>query len=400
MKSKVYAILLAGGSGTRMNAPVNKILLPVRGIPCIARSAAALAPFVSEIVLVGRPNEKEALMNAFNLVRVTCPIVFVCGGSTRQASVFNGLQSITDIDESAAVLIHDGARCLVSAETISAVLSAVLEKGSGVASVPVTDTLRSSGTDDLMAGSTLPRDNLFAMQTPQGFRLGELRKAFSVADQDGFIGTDDAAVMAHAGFPVYLTPGSRYNIKLTTWEDYQMAEALVSFSSLSPIRVGFGYDVHQLTENRRLILCGVDIPYEKGLLGHSDADVALHALMDALLGAAGLGDIGKHFPDSDNTYLNIDSMKLLDHVMNKLAEVGYVPSNVDITIVAQKPKLAPYIRQMTENLASAMHLPLFRINVKATTTEHLGFEGRMEGISAYAVCLIQSAGSCSVNSSF
>ena len=161
-------------------------------------------------------------------------------------------------------------------------------------------------------------------------------------------------------------------------------------SPFQPFRIGQGYDVHQLVEGRKLILCGVEIPHSLGLLGHSDADVALHALMDALLGAAGLGDIGRHFPDSDSRYKGIDSRKLLAEVMNKLREAGFRPSNADVTIVAQKPKLAPFIPQMENNLASALDLPVSRINVKATTTEHLGFEGRMEGISAYAVCLIQA----------
>lgn len=156
-----------------------------------------------------------------------------------------------------------------------------------------------------------------------------------------------------------------------------------------PFRVGQGYDVHRLTEGRKLILCGVEIPHTKGLLGHSDADVALHALMDALLGAAGLGDIGRHFPDTDEQYRGADSMLLLAHVMELLRKAGFRPANADVTIVAQKPKLAPYIPRMAENLASALDLPLSRINVKATTTERLGFEGRMEGISAQAVCLIQ-----------
>ena len=161
-------------------------------------------------------------------------------------------------------------------------------------------------------------------------------------------------------------------------------------SPFPPFRIGQGYDVHQLVEGRKLILCGVEIPHSLGLLGHSDADVALHALMDALLGAAGLGAIGRHFPDSDSRYKGIDSRKLLAEVMNKLREAGFRPSNADVTIVAQKPKLAPFIPQMENNLASALDLPVSRINVKATTTEHLGFEGRMEGISAYAVCLIQA----------
>lgn len=382
----VYAILLAGGSGTRMNAGINKILLPVSGIPCIARSATALKPFVSKMVLVGRPEDKTALRDV--LGAEFDQMIFVTGGTTRQKSVENGIRALANEDGEAVVLIHDGARCLVAPEIIAQVISSVRMKGSGVAAVPVTDTLRTAG-EDLACRSLIPREHLFAMQTPQGFLLKDLRFAFDLAGHDGFEGTDDAAVMSHAGFRIYLTPGSRQNIKLTTVEDYQMAEVLSSHP-IPKFRVGQGYDVHQLVSDRKLILCGVEIPWEKGLLGHSDADVALHALMDALLGAAGLGDIGRHFPDSDDAYLNADSMKLLASVMEKIHSAGFRAANADLTIVAQKPKLAQYIPRMTENVASALNLNPSEVNVKATTTEHLGFEGRMEGISAYAVALIQS----------
>ena len=234
------------------------------------------------------------------------------------------------------------------------------------------------------------------MQTPQGALFFSLLRAYEICEKEGVSATDDAFVLAHAGFPVYLTPGSRFNLKLTTKEDLAMAEAILQTRAsernpeIPPLRVGQGYDVHQLCEGRKLILCGVEVPWEKGLLGHSDADVALHALMDALLGAAGLGDIGRHFPDTDEQYRGIDSMLLLREVMKRLKEAGFRPINADVTIVAQRPKLAPFIPRMAENLADALELPLSCINVKATTTEKLGFEGRMEGISAQAVCLIQS----------
>jgi len=189
---------------------------------------------------------------------------------------------------------------------------------------------------------------------------------------------------------VQLTPGSRRNIKLTTPEDIAMAEAMLNDSPALPsLRVGQGYDVHRLVEGRELILCGVNVPHTLGLLGHSDADVALHALMDAMLGAVALGDIGKHFPDTDQRYKGISSMKLLEHVVALLADNRFRVTNADITIVAQKPKLLPHIPQMRQNVADALGLPLCRVNVKATTTERLAFEGREEGISAQAVCMVQ-----------
>jgi len=228
------------------------------------------------------------------------------------------------------------------------------------------------------------------MQTPQGARLQDLICAFDRAEKAGFTGTDDAAVLAFAGYPVYLVRGSRNNLKLTTREDLIMAESMLQKipSPLPAFRVGFGYDVHRLVENRKLILCGVEVPHTLGLLGHSDADVAIHALMDALLGAAALGDIGRHFPDSDPRYKGIDSRKLLAAVMEKIQAEGFRPVNADVTIAAQKPKLAPFIPAMAANLAQDLGLPLSCVNVKATTTEHLGFEGRQEGISAQAVCMI------------
>lgn len=390
MSEKVILILLAGGSGSRMAAPVNKVLLPIAGIPCIARSASAFESFADRMILVGRPEEQDALTGAVRHSGFSHPVTFVPGGTTRQESVSHALSALSGEEENAVVLIHDGARCLVEERIIAEVVASVREFGSGVASVPVTDTIREAvpGTE---AWRLIPRENLRAMQTPQGFRLSPLLRAFRLAEEQGFEGTDDAAVMERAGYQVRYTEGGRNNLKITVREDLLMAEKILENHDFPSVRIGQGYDVHQLCEGRKLVLCGVEIPYGLGLLGHSDADVALHALMDALLGAAGLGDIGRHFPDSDDKYRGISSMKLLNAVMDKLRAAGFRPANADVTIVAQKPKLAPFIPQMEENLASALNLPLSRINVKATTTEHLGFEGRMEGISAQAVCLIQAA---------
>ncbi|MCR4877463.1 MAG: 2-C-methyl-D-erythritol 2,4-cyclodiphosphate synthase [Clostridiales bacterium] len=392
MSEKVYVILLAGGSGTRMGAGTNKILLPVAGTPCIARSAAVLAPFADLMAVVCRPGEEPAVREALQNIGTGTRLLFVPGGNTRQRSVLQGIRAIRQAaEEDGPLLIHDGARCMVDPEVVRGVLDSVRTRGSGVASVPVTDTLR-KGDLESPAGEIVPREIVRGMQTPQGAMLSVMSEAYERAEREGIEGTDDASLLAAAGFPVFLTQGSRFNLKLTTKEDLTMAESILSAregSCFPAVRVGQGYDVHQLVEGRRLVLCGVEIPWELGLLGHSDADVALHALMDALLGAAALGDIGRHFPDSDDRYKGIDSMKLLNVVVELLRAAGFRPANVDVTIVAQKPKLAPYIPRMTENLASALSLPLSRVNVKATTTEKLGFEGRMEGISAQAVCLIQ-----------
>ena len=380
-----YAIILAGGSGRRMGAGCNKVLLSLGGEPVILRSICAFEGLVDGIVLVSRSEDIPAMREMLAKSGLTAAVV--PGGATRQESVWNGLCALPEGVEH--VLIHDGARCLVDADTIRRCKTSVEVHGTGVAAIPVVDTIKQLDADGIVA-ATPDRSTLMAVQTPQGFRLPIIMKAHEDAQQAGFIGTDDASLVERIGQPVRLTQGNRRNIKLTTPEDINMAEAYLN-GGLPDLRVGHGYDVHRLVEGRELILCGVTVPHTLGLLGHSDADVALHALMDAMLGAMALGDIGKHFPDTDERYRGISSMKLLTHVVALLAEHGARVTNCDVTIVAQKPKLLPYIPQMRQNVADALSLPLDRVNVKATTTEHLAFEGREEGISAQAVCMVAQA---------
>ena len=316
-------------------------------------------------------------------------LLMVSGGATRQESVWRGLQALSG--QCGGVLVHDGARCLVTADVIQRCMASVEVCGTGVAAVPVTDTIKTV-SDANIALDTPNRASLRAVQTPQGFKVDLLRRAHEQAQRDGFLGTDDASLVERLGVPVQLTEGSRRNIKLTTPEDLLMAEAFFAEQALPALRVGQGYDVHRLVEGRPLILCGVTVPHTLGLLGHSDADVALHALMDAMLGAMALGDIGKHFPDTDEAYHGISSMLLLRHVVALLKAHHARVTNCDVTIVAQKPKLLPYIPQMRQNVADALELPLARVNIKATTTEKLGFEGEEKGISAQAVCMVQENG--------
>lgn len=382
----IHIILLAGGSGTRMNAGTNKILLRIAGESCIRRAARAFEGIADQLVAVCRDEDMATIRSELESLSFPSPILFTAGGKTRQESVLRGL-SVLHGNPDDLLLIHDAARCLVSRAVISNVIRDIQSFGSGIAAIPVSDTLRRNDANG--SCQILDRNGCFAMQTPQGFYLGAFREAMKKAAEDGFEGTDDAAVMEYVGNPIHLSEGSRMNLKLTVPEDLSLAENLLSRDTPA-IRTGHGYDVHRLVPERKLILCGVEIPYNLGLLGHSDADVALHALMDALLGAAGLGDIGCHFPDTDPAYKGISSLLLLDQVTDLLRENGFRPMNADVTIVAQQPKLAPYITEMRDNIATHLNLPLSRVNVKATTTEHLGFEGRMEGISATAVCLITS----------
>ncbi len=378
-----YAIVLAGGSGTRMGADRNKVLLALQGKPVIAHSVQAFAGLVEGVVLVSREEDIPAMQAAVQGIGI--PVTIVSGGSTRQDSVWNGLCALPE--GCTHVLIHDGARCLVDKGTIYRCMASVEACATGVAAIPAIDTIKQVDADE-NATATPDRTNLRVVQTPQGFTVELIRKAHIAARQEGFLGTDDASLVERMGHPVRLTLGDRRNLKLTTPEDMKMAEVLLE-SKLPTLRIGQGYDVHRLVEGRDLILCGVKVPHTLGLLGHSDADVALHALMDAMLGAMALGDIGKHFSDTDEQYRGISSMKLLAHVTALLAEHQARVTNCDVTIIAQKPKLLPYIPLMRENVTAALGLPLDRVNIKATTTERLSFEGREEGISAQAVCMVE-----------
>lgn len=379
-----YAIVLAGGSGSRMGAGCNKVLLELQGEPVITRAVKAFEGLVEGVVLVSRLEDIPAMQAAMTGIQM--PVTIVSGGDSRQASVWNGLRALPA--DCTHVLIHDGARCLVDQATIRRCISSVEAYGSGVAAIPAIDTIKEVDRDEIVI-STPVRAHLRSVQTPQGFTVELIRRAHEAALEQGCVGTDDASLVEHIGIPVRLTVGDRRNIKLTTPEDIKMAESFLPHN-FPTLRIGQGYDVHRLVEGRDLILCGVNIPHTLGLLGHSDADVALHALMDAMLGAMALGDIGKHFPDTDELYRGISSIKLLENVVSLLNEHHARVTNCDVTIVAQKPKLLPYILQMRMNVAGVLNLPLDRVNVKATTTEHLAFEGREEGISAQAVCMIET----------
>lgn len=384
MRTGNYAVVVAAGRGVRMGAAVNKVLLPLCGEPVIRHAVRAFceADEINGVVVVASADETEQMRAALCGLEKVCAIV--PGGSTRQESVKKGLDALPK--EARIALVHDGARPLISRELIARCIRQTEDCGSAVVCTPVTDTVKVE--KDGCVVRTLDRSQLRAVQTPQCFFAGELKAAYEVAARDGVSVTDDASVMEHAGHSVHLLESSEVNFKLTTPEDLRRAEDIIGerrFMQRLP-RTGFGYDVHKLASGRRLILCGKEIPWEKGLDGHSDADVAVHALMDALLGAACLGDIGRLYPDNDPAFEGADSMKLLADVLRRVKDAGYAVVHADVTIVAQKPKLMPYMDEMRRNLENAM--PGAQVNVKATTTERLGFEGRGEGISAQAVATI------------
>ena len=374
------AIILGGGSGQRMGAKCNKVLLPIAGKSMIVRSVEAFVPLVEQVVVVSR--EEDMPVMASELAQNGLDVPMVSGGATRQESVWRGLQALSG--QCDGVLVHDGARCLVTADVIQRCMASVEECGTGVAAVPVTDTIKTVSNANI-ALDTPNRASLRAVQTPQGFKTDLLRQAHEQAQRDGFLGTDDASLVERLGVPVQLTEGSRRNIKLTTPEDLLMAEAFFAEQALPALRVGQGYDVHRLVEGRPLILCGVTVPHTLGLLGHSDADVLTHAIIDALLGAAGLGDIGRLFPDTDAAYKNADSIALLGEVIRRIEANRLHVSHVDATIICERPKIKPHASAMQAILAEAMHVGPDAVSIKATTTEGMNDEGRGLCISASAI---------------
>ena len=370
----VTAIIVAAGASRRMGFDKLSYRLP-DGRTVLETSCALFAahPAVDELVLVAGGNRPQC-----EAIAAACPkpCTVVQGGATRADSVRSGLAAA----KGQLVAIHDAARPFASAEIITAALQAAAESGAAAPAVPVKDTIKVADQDGKVV-ATPDRATLYAVQTPQCFdRALYLQALEAVSGEKASLVTDDCSLFELAGLPVTLTVGDYANLKITTKEDLQKEKTM---------RIGHGYDVHRLVEDRKLILGGVEVPYEKGLLGHSDADVLLHAVMDAVLGAAALGDIGQHFPDTDPAYKGADSLALTREVAKIIAAHGYKVGNIDATILCQRPKLAPHIPAMRQNIADAFGLPLDAVSVKATTEEHLGFTGEGLGIAAHAVALIE-----------
>ena len=383
MKERVHVVLAAGGAGSRMGAGQNKIFLEAGGKSILLRSMQLFEGIIDRMVIVCRPEDEQQIRRIVSMSGVSYQVSLARGGESRQHSVLNGLKSL-GADPDDIVLVHDAARCLTPVNVILDILESCRSKGSGVAAVPAVNTMKYADSD-MYVLHTADRSDLYEIQTPQGFRFAQLYDSYIKAEKDGFVATDDASVAEHAGVRVLLVRGSKKNIKVTEKEDLVMINALLQQDTPS-FRIGMGYDVHRLTEGRKLILCGIEIPHTLGLLGHSDADVALHALMDAMFGAAALGDIGRHFPDTSDEYKGISSVLLLKEAIRKVRKAGYEFVNADITIAAQKPRISPYIPEMVRKVSETLSCGTSQVNIKATTTERLGFEGREEGICAQAVC--------------
>ena len=387
MKKSVSAVLVAAGSSTRMG--FDKLSFDLGGETVLHRSIRAFerCPDVTEIILVAGSNRAFAQQQAADCAK---PVCVVAGGATRAESAKNGVLAASG----ALVAVHDAARPFVSQQVITAALEAAARCGAAAPAVPVKDTIkaavRGSGKtvpESCFVHATPDRSTLYAVQTPQCFDRAAYLAALEELDAEkARLVTDDCSLFELTGRPVQLTQGDYANLKITTREDLPRPEQKEEHK----MRIGHGYDVHRLVEGRKLILGGVEVPFEKGLLGHSDADVLAHAVMDAVLGAAALGDIGQHFPDNDPAYAGADSLKLAGHVAQILKEHGYRIENIDATLLCQRPKLAPHIPAMRRNLADAFGLPVDAVSVKATTEEHLGFTGEGLGIAAHAVALIET----------
>lgn len=396
----VAAVIVAAGRSTRM-AGLDKQFALAGGRPLLAYTAAAFenSPLISEFVIVLSPENLERGRELAQAEGWTKLKTLVEGGARRQDSVWHGLQALA-ADAPAWVMIHDGARPFVTEKILADGLEAARETGACVAAVPVKDTIKRVNPDNNLVDETPPRELLWAIQTPQIFRYGLICQAHQQAQASGADVTDDAMMAELAGFPVKVYRAAYTNIKVTTPDDLDQARSILAGQQpeLEPVktpspavpafRIGQGFDVHRLVAGRPLILGGIEIPFELGLDGHSDADVLTHAIINALLGAAGLGDIGRHYPPSDPTIKGISSMQMLSEVYIKVKAEGWQLVNLDATVVAQQPKLAPYIGEIRRKLASILGVEENLLNVKATTTEKLGFAGRMEGLEGQAVALL------------
>ncbi len=362
------------------------------GIPLLVHTIRVFdhASCVDRIVVVvpaDRVESTTAMLSEYSLSGDSLQVI--AGGRRRQDSVKAGLDSLgDDID---IVLVHDGARPLVSGDLISSCCDAAVRYGAAIAAVPVKDTLKKGGPEGSVL-YTVDREDLWQAQTPQAARLSLLLAAYDAAGERDV--TDEASLLELGGTDVHLIEGSETNIKVTRPDDLLIAEKIMQKKEDTPeIRIGHGFDAHQFAPDRDLVLGGVTVPFDMGLAGHSDADVLTHAFCDAILGALAAGDIGSHFPDSDQKFANIYSINLLEKVVAIAEQRGFTVSNADVTVVCQRPKLASFIPEMRQILAEACGVTLGRINVKATTTEKMGFTGRMEGISSHAVVLLAKEGS-------
>lgn len=373
------ALIVAAGRGTRAGGEP-KQYRTLGGVPVLRRAIEAFEhPAVDGVCVVIGAEDRAAYDVATKGLRSLLPPVV--GGETRQVSVRNGLDALKD-RAPGSVLIHDAARPFVSAATIGAVTRALETFAGAIPVLPVPDTLKRVSEFNVLGN--VAREGVAAAQTPQGFRYREILAAHHNAVDAAL--TDDAAVAEHAGIVVAAVPGERHNFKLTTAEDFAMADALLA--ARRQTRTGQGFDVHRFGPGDHVWLCGIRVPHSNGLIGHSDADVGLHSLTDAVLGAISKGDIGQHFPPSEERWRGAPSHVFLTHAAELVQELGGRIEHVDVTLICERPKVSPHREAMIARIAEILRLDASRVSVKATTTEGLGFTGRSEGIAAQAIATV------------
>lgn len=381
------ALIVAAGRGSRFGGTLPKQYAPLAGRAVLRHSLEVFGrhPRIDSLLTVIHPEDRELYEHACAGLDMPEPAL---GGASRQESVRNGLERLAS-SAPQSVLIHDGARPFVDCALIDRVLDALSGAPGAIAALPVTDTLK-RGEDGRIA-ATVNRADLWRAQTPQGFRFADILAAHRAAA--GAELTDDAAVAESAGLPVALVEGAPENVKVTTHDDLARAERWIA--GAAEVRVGQGYDVHRFGPGDHVMLCGIRVPYEAGLTGHSDADVGLHALTDAILGALAAGDIGQHFPPSDPRWRGADSAVFLRHARDMVSERGGRIGHADVTLICERPKIGPLREAMVARIADLLGLEAGRISVKATTTEGLGFTGRGEGIAAQATATVRLPGPAS-----
>lgn len=383
---KIHVLIAAAGSGTRFDdkSEIPKQYQNLAGKPVLRRTVEAFLSIedISSIQCIINPNHKELYNKATEGLNI-CN--FIEGSNSRKKSITNGLKDIHEVKDEDIILIHDGARPLISRDDILKLIASLNDNQAASLARPVSETLRKG--DQNNCSELVSRDNLWAMQTPQAFRYKDILKAHNNADANTEH-TDDTSLATAIGINVKLIQGSAENIKITTKDDLAMAEKLINKQTIT--RTGLGYDVHAFDEEGTgpIRIGGIDIDHPRTLKGHSDADVALHAITDAILGAVAQGDIGVHFPPSDDAFKNMDSAVFLEKAVEIAKENGASINNIDLTIICEEPKIGPHGSKMKAQIASIVDIPESTINIKATTSEKLGFTGRKEGIAAQAIATV------------
>ena len=381
--SGCIALIVGAGRGHRFGGDTPKQYITLGGVPMISRTLATFVshPGITGVRAVIHPDDKASYEEAVAQLSSPKLLVPVNGGATRQESVCLGLESLSDRSPD-LVLIHDAARPFVSPELINRVIEALGRSKGAIAAMPVHDTLKSSEGD--FVATTIDRTALWRAQTPQGFHFTDIFKAHKFCECSEL--TDDSSVAEKAGIPVELVMGSDNNVKITTMDDFIKAERTYGGWEY---RTGTGFDVHRFCKGNEVILCGVKLPYSHALEGHSDADVALHALSDALFGAVAAGDIGSYFPPTDAQWKDVSSALFLAKARDIIREKGAQIVNVDITIICEEPKIGPHRQAMRSSVATILEITEDRVSIKATTTEQLGFAGRKEGIAVNAIATVK-----------